>query len=424
MYNRMVSLKKLSLPGGTDAWKSATGVFIMSRFIILICTYMGWSRFVVNNGVYGKGSNECLVHVRRCLQSWDQFDVRFFVGIAHDGYDTYSSYVGYNPQHPYSTAFFPLYPLLIRGLAWVFGGSWAADYIASMLIANLCFFLALIFIYAIVRNDFDSSIAQRSLFFLAFNPFAVFFFLGYSESLFLLLCVAAIFLLRRGKASDWWLAGLCGAAAILTRGSGIILLFIYSFAFLQHFLPTIRAWFERKLNIFKDGHWRELLNALLPIGLIPLALAGYMFYLWIHWHNPLLFSLAEANIWGRHLTWPGEGIILAIHNLLFSAKGRNARDLIEFIFTVGPIAILVLSWKRLPLDYIVFSLALTIFSLMYLWPVHALSSAPRFLLVLFPIGVVLALWSKRPAVGKTFELLWVTFFIINTLLIVLWNWVA
>ena len=420
----MISLKKFSLPGGINAWKTAATIFFISRFVIFICTYMALSRFVLNSSANGNGTHECLVNLHFCLQSLNQFDARYFVGIAHYGYNGYKDYTGYNPQHPYTAAFFPLYPLLIHEVGLLFGGSYAADYFGSLLVANLCFFFSLIFLYCLVQNDFDHSIAQRSLFFLAFNPFAIFFFLGYSESLFLLLCVMILFLLRRGNPLDWWLAGLCGAGAILTRGSGIVLMLVFSVAFLQHFGPTLRTWSERKLDIFKEGRWRKMLNALLPMGLIPLALACFMFYLWIHWHDPLLFSHGEEHLWGRRLTLPWVGSLTTMHNLLFTSQGRDARNLTDLIFTLGPLAIVILAWKRLPLNYIVFSLALAIFSLMYPWPGHALASAPRFLLIMFPVGVMLALWSKRPAVGQMFEMIWVTFFVINTLLFVLWNWVG
>jgi Dolichyl-phosphate-mannose-protein mannosyltransferase len=420
----MTLFKKRSFLGGTDAWKTATSIFLTSRFLIFVCTYMAWSRFIVNNIVYGKETHECLNSLSLCLQSWNQFDAKSFVGIAYYGYGGYGDYVGYDPQHPYVTAFFPLYPLLIRGVAFLFGGSLSADYIASLLVSNLCFFFALIFLYCLVRNDFDSSIAQRSLFFLAFNPFAVFFFLGYSESLFLLLSLGTLFLLRRGKSLDWWLAGLCGAGAVLTRGTGIVLLSVFFVAFLQHFWSTLHDWLWRKHRIFTDGRWREMLNALLPVGLLPLALGSYMFYLWINWHDPLLFSHGEEHLWGRRLAWPWVGSVDAIHNLLFTIQGRDARNLTDLIFTLVPLMIIILGWKRLPLNYSIFSLVIAIFSLMYPWPEHALASTPRFLFILFPVGVILAVWSKRPMVGKTFEVIWVTFFVINTLLFVLWNWVA
>lgn len=421
----MISLKKWSFPGGADAWKSVTGTFLISRFTIFACTYMAWSRFIVNNAVYGKEAHECLNNINICLQSWNQFDARYFAGIAYYGYAGYSNYAGYNPQHPYATAFFPLYPLLIHSVGFLFGGSYTADYVASLLVANLCFFFALIVLYCLVRSDFDSSIAQRSLFFLAFHPFAIFFFLGYSEALFLLLCLCVLFLLRRGKPLDWWLAGLCGAGAVLTRGEGIVLLLIFSTACLQHFGPTLHIWLRQKQRLFfKEGNWRAMLNVLLPMTLLPLALAGYMLYLWINWHDPLLFSHGEEYLWGRSLSWPWVGGIEVMQNLLFTTQGRDARNLTDLIFTVVPLTIVILGWKRLPLNYSIFSLAIAIFSLMYPWPGHALASAPRFLLIIFPVGVMLALWSKRPMIGKAFEVSWVTFFVINTLLFVLWNWVA
>lgn len=33
-----------------------------------------------------------------------------------------------------------------------------------------------------------------------------------------------------------------------------------------------------------------------PKGLLPLALAGYMLYLWINWRAPLLFSQGEEYL--------------------------------------------------------------------------------------------------------------------------------
>lgn len=421
----MMPLKKYAFPGGAEAWKVATGLFLISRCIIFACTYMAWSRFIVNNAVYGQTTHECLNDPGLCLQSWNQFDARQFLGIAYYGYGGYNGYVMYSPQHPYAAAFFPLYPLLIHGVGFLFGGSLTADYVASLLIANLCFFFALVLLYCMVRSDFDSSTARRSLFFLAFNPFAVFFFLGYSEALFLLLCLGTLFLLRRRRRFDWWLAGLCGAGAVLTRGSGIVLLLVFSLAFLQRFWPAWRACLGQKTRFFKEGRWREILNALLPMGLLPLALAGYMFYLWLNWHDPLLFSHGEEYLWRRQLSWPWVGTFETVWNLFFTTQGRDARNLTDLVFTIAPLAIVLAGWKRLPLDYLVFSLAIALFSLMYPWPVHALASVPRFLLIMFPVGVMLALWGKkRPLVGQAFEITWVAFFVINTLLFVLWNWVA
>lgn len=203
-----------------------------------------------------------------------------------------------------------------------------------------------------------------------------------------------------------------------------MLLLLFLVAFLRRFGPLLYAWGKRRAVVFKDGHWRSMLNALLPMGLIPLVLGAYMFYLWHNWHDPLLFSHGEEQLWGRHLSWPWSGIVKTLQDLLFTTKLRDARNLTDLLFTLVPLLIIVLGRWRIPLDYFVFALSIALFSLLYPWPGHALSSAPRFLLIMSPVAVVLALWSKHPGLKSILEVLCITFFVINTLLFVLWNWVA
>src|SRR5947207_2357882 len=152
-----INIKKISLPGGTDAWKNATWIFLLSRFVIFVCTYLAWSRFVINNPQYAQSSHECLRELTLCLQSWNVFDARHFATIAHYGYGGYPpayQYPGYSQAHPWETAFFPLFPLLMRVIGFLFGGSLTADYFAGLLVANLCFFFAMIVLYRLVRDDF------------------------------------------------------------------------------------------------------------------------------------------------------------------------------------------------------------------------------------------------------------------------------
>jgi hypothetical protein len=412
----MFAGKKLPLPGGAAAWKAAAWIFLLSRFVILICTYMGMGRFKVNAAGAAAGPHECLRTPGLCLRAWYVFDTPHFVAIAHSGYQNLPAY---------ETAFFPLYPLLVRPVGWLFGGSLIADYYASLVIANLCFYFALVALYCLVCEDFDSSVAKDSLFFMAFSPFALFFFAGYSESRFfvrcvgalvrLLLCLGALMLLRQGRPLGWWLAALCGGGAVLTRGAGLVLLLVFSIVFLQRFWPAWRTWRER---------WPQMLNALLSTSLILLGLGLYMLYLWLSRDNPLLFSSGERHF-GRILTWPWMGIVRATQNLLFISMYRDARNLVDLIFTILPLAIVVAGWKRLPLSYNIFALAVAVFSLMYPWPAHdPLGSAPRYLLMMFPVYIMLALWSKRPRVRQACIVVSLTFFVINTVLFITWNWVG
>ena len=110
--------------------------------------------------------------------------------------------------------------MLIRALGTLLGGSIMADYAAGIILANVCFYGVLVLFYQLVSKDYGHTVARYALIYLAFDPYGLFFFVGYAESLFLLLTLAVFFFLRRGRALDWWLAGLCGCLAALTRPTG------------------------------------------------------------------------------------------------------------------------------------------------------------------------------------------------------------
>src|SRR5205807_1715264 len=206
--------------------------------------------------------------------SWYRWDVAHFVAISAQGY-----------ADKLNTAFFPLWPVLQRPVGLLFGGIFPGSYyIGGLLLANLCFYCALVLLYQLLIANFDAAIARRALFYMAFAPYALFFFAGYTESLFVLLCIATFIVLQRGKARDWWFAGLLGFLAALTRSSGIFLAVPYLLLYTQRFwVPSERA----------KHSWRVKLNALLPIVLIPAGVMVYLLYLYYSKGDPFIFSAAE-----------------------------------------------------------------------------------------------------------------------------------
>ena len=123
----------------------------------------------------------------------------------------------------------------------IFGGSFSNPYTSlfftGLVLANLCFYFGLVLLYYLARAHFGPTVAKDALFFLAIGPYALFFFIGYSESLFLLLSLAIFFFLHRGRTLDWWLAGLCGFLAALTRATGIVLAIPFLVILIQRFWP-------------------------------------------------------------------------------------------------------------------------------------------------------------------------------------------
>lgn len=125
----------------------------------------------------------------------------------------YLSEHGYVPGHP-TTAFYPLWPLLIRCVSTLLGSH---TLIAALLASNLSSACALWLMYRLVREQGGSSPAASTIL-LLFYPGALFFMFPYTESLYLLLSVGLFYLLLQGHDRG-------AAAAIflltLTRAVGV-----------------------------------------------------------------------------------------------------------------------------------------------------------------------------------------------------------
>src|SRR4051794_1517892 len=122
-----------------------------------------------------------------------RWDAVWYLGIAHSGYDGAS------------TAFFPLYPLLVRGLAPA--GDPASLLFAAFVVSLAALAGALYLLRRLAELELGSaSAARRAVLLLAFFPGALWLGAPYSESLFLLLSVGAIYAARTGH---WAWAGAC-----------------------------------------------------------------------------------------------------------------------------------------------------------------------------------------------------------------------
>ena len=383
------------------ALKEALWVFVFSRLTILVISYLCVVLFNFLDCTHGINPNPCLL-------AWYHWDDAAYVHIAYQGY-----------IHTPDVAFFPLWPLLIHFGGLLLGGQIPLSYyLAGILLSNICFYFALTLLYWLLCEDFEPSLAKRALFYLAFYPYALFFFAGYIESLFVLLSVAFFLLLQRGKSLDWWFAGGIGCLAALTRSTGILLCIPFLIMYVRRFwLPAVRnqyGWFQR-------------VSALAPIVLIPAAVLAYLIYLSYTKGNPFIISTEEATVWNRHFVW----IWTTLHKMqkfFFASPAFSldfAKNLLDLAFTTFPIVALIVGWKRLPLHYCLFALAAIIFSISFpLGSVNPLASQPRYMMSIFPLIVVFALWGKRPRFDQLFIALGPPLLAFNTILYISHSWVA
>jgi hypothetical protein len=386
------------MPLRKTAWMEAAWLFALSRAILLLLTVIT----LVWIPLEGQGApRDCTSDLVSCLQAWDHYDVLGYTWIAQYGY-----------VHIHDTVFFPLWPLLIRALGTLFGATALGYYFSSLVLANLCFYLVLLVCFYVLSKDFDATVARKACFYLTFSPYALFFFTGYTESLFVLLCLAAFLCLQSGR---WWLAGGCGFLAALTRSQGVLLM-----------IPCVVVLWQRFLVHHELFSRRQIVQAGLPLLLIPLGVVVFMVYLAITKGNPLAFSVQEAAFWHRHLAFPLTGLIMTFQALSRpEAHGLHLLNSLDLLFVLLAFVILALGWKHLPLHYSLFALALLLFCLSYpQGTAEPLVSDPRYVLVIFPLFVILGIWGKQPRLDSLITICSLPLFAVNALLFISHYWVA
>jgi Mannosyltransferase (PIG-V) len=138
------------------------------------------------------------------LNVWTTYDSTYYLEIAQHGYRTLTS------------AFFPLYPLLLRP----FAAEENSGALVGVIISNLAFLIALWLVLRLATMQLGETVARRTVLMLAFFPSAVFSMAVYTDALFLMLSLAALYAARNVR---WKTAALFGALAAFTRNAGAVL---------------------------------------------------------------------------------------------------------------------------------------------------------------------------------------------------------
>ncbi len=364
------------LPFKPTPIRDILGLFLGTRLLLILATYFSFILFPVPPHVYP----ELPVNFTGLLRSWNRWDSLQYLQIAQHGY-----------QSIHYTAFFPLYPLLLRGLAFLFGDRWYT--LATLLLSNLAFFGVLYILYQIATDVLGERVGRRTILYLCIFPTAIFFFAGYNESLFLFFSCSSIFAMRHRR---WVLAGLLGLLAALTRSAGVLLVVPY----------LCELWVSREEShpkLFEQV--KGLFPRALSILLIPLGTSLYMLYCWRLFHDPLAFATAQKD-WGRVFTLPWSGIGGAFWQLFYRQHFGSffeAHLLLDLTATLGFIALAVLGWKRLRLSYTLWVglLILYMLSSSAIASSDTLVSNQRFVLEMFPAFITLAaLGLKHPRVHQ------------------------
>jgi hypothetical protein len=315
---------------------------------------------------------------------WARWDSVFFLRIAEHGYHAAGAS---------TRAFYPLYPALVGVSGRALGGHYV---LAGILVSLLACLGAFVLLYRLAENRLGAEAARRAVVYLAIFPVALFLQAVYSESLYLLLVLAAFALAERGRFLE---AGAVAGLALLTRPVGIAL------------LPALA------LLAWRSARRGRALASLAPA---PILFGVYPLVLWLQTGHPWGFASSQG-IWHRHLSPAGplggiwDGLRAGFAGIEQLASGSHthrywqpvqdvdpmrvaAFNLETLAFLVLFLVLTVVAWRRLGAPYGLFaavSLAIPLSVPSERWP---LLSIPRFGLVVFPFFLALATLGRRPRV--------------------------
>jgi hypothetical protein len=385
-----------------------------------------------------------------------RWDAAWYLVIAHYGYSPeLSAYTGVAAR----SAFFPLYPLGIRGISAI----GVPPVIAGVLLSLVAFAFALYGIHRLMTLEARRLVGARvpagdpgpapvasagrgreaarlAVLVTALAPMAFFFSAVYSEALYLALSVGVFWCARQGR---WAWVGVLGALAGATRSAGLVLVLPVMILYLYgpredrapDFSPGRRRLGGIRYRVRRDALW---------LLALPLGIVAYMTYLGLAGGSALEPFHAQ-EVWNRQFAGPyvavwdaaraafdGARQLLSFQrrHVYFKLAGGDPtvsaeHNVVLFVFLLAALPAIVGVLRRLPLAYGAYVLAALALPLSYPVAAQPLMSLPRFLVVLFPLSMWLGAYLERKSRARLplllFSALALAFFAGQ---FATWHWVA
>lgn len=312
-------------------------------------------------------------------ETWNVWDARHYVAIATSNYHWASN------DEAVLIGFLPFLPLTMYLFKFVFHTSvLASGYFVSAISTLLLSFI----LYKLVLLDYPKKVGVLSVLMLFIFPTSFFLHIPYTESLFILLTVSAFYFARK---KYYWISFLCVGMATFTKISGLALIpaiFIEILFYQKEFF--------RKKGIDK---WIFIILGLL------ISVSGLLIFLYINyyiWGDPFYFNIVKKQFHSIHFAPFGQGLIGAF-NALFYRVGIE-----KFMLGYAQIAAFALGLIMSIYTLIKIRFSYGIFMIIVLWLSYSSSfwsGMPRHILPLFPMFMVLALFSRQ----VIFKYLWILF---------------
>ncbi len=239
--------------------------YLILTSIVLISTFLIWSPFIFKiPSLFGIKIDE-----PSFLTIYKHYDGPLYIIPAKTFYNPKeidNLHVETGSSSKYFAAHLPLYPFLIRAVRELIQLTGlrvnGLEYLKSMVGVNLLSTIGLVLFFYYLLKKFKltkNSFLLASI--LLFLPrFLVVRSVGSPESLFMLLILLSLYFFEKER---FWLAGLLGGLATMTKTPGILLFPVYTFVIIESYVIPAKAGIQSKIFNLK---WLYLF--LIPFGLL------------------------------------------------------------------------------------------------------------------------------------------------------------
>jgi hypothetical protein len=295
----------------------------------------------------------------------------------------------YEPQE-LSVNFWPLFPLLTGFISPLVGGGVA---LAGLVVSAIAYVAAMVGLYRLVARDVDPVTARRTIVVLSIFPSAFFLFAPFTEALFLALAVWTMVAARERR---WVLAGAVGLLAALTRIQGVFLIFPVGWEVAV--AAGLTAWRPWRSLALPAIDWGVIGRGLIAVGGPAIGFWSFIGYTAATVGQT---PLDTQDAWGGKEFFPPWEVVDAAWT--WAIERSDPLQAFNLILLIGFGVLLVIAARRLPISYTLYALPQFVLLATRIQPTP-LTSTNRYLLVVFPVFVVLALipWARvRLAWGIT-----------------------
>lgn len=309
---------------------------------------------------------------------WERWDACWYIKIATFGYESGEQ----------SAAFFPAFPMAVRVVATI---TFLPYPVAGMIVPAIAFVAAVTGLVRLVETSHGIVIARRAALYLGIFPSAFFLFAPFTEALFL---AAVVWTLVFARERRWLLAAVLAFVAGLTRVQGLLLILPLAW---EALVAARDARSDRRLAT-RDGRF---IVATSVIATVAPAIAFLGFALAARQLSGETPYDAQAFWGGTSFHPPWEVVAASYRWIVERGDGVQALNLIALI---GSAALLLAAARRMPLTYSLYAWPPIILIALRIQPTP-LTSTIRFVVVLFPIFIVLALLTGRPWLERAWVIL-------------------